>query len=236
MKKYWGCGLEQSAPTIKVMLAIAAYEGVSAGCAISLYESAAALQQAGIEHQLLVFSENCSVNDARNEMVAEFLQTDCTDLIFIDADVRFGPECLLNLLSYDRDIVAGIYPKKGDNTEYPVQLPPGEMWTEEDGCLEVLGAPTGFLRIRRNVFEHLCEFVPHVKTPDPRLRMPLIFERSTIDFHRLTGDFEFCRKWRSLGGKIHVDPEMHLGHGGKAEWTGSLGKHLRQKNGIPEDA
>jgi len=236
MKLYSGRGLEQSAPTKKVMFAIAAYEGVSAGCTISLYESAAMLQQSGIEHQILIFSENCSVNDARNQMVAEFLRTDCTDLIFIDTDVRFSPECVVNLLSYDRDVVAGVYPKKRDNADFPVQLPPTDLWTEEDGCLQVLGVPTGFLRIKRKGFEHLYEFVPKVKTLDPELRMPLIFERATIDYHRLTGDFEFCRKWRALGGKIYVDPEMHLGHSGKEEWSGSLGKHLRQKNGIPEDA
>jgi hypothetical protein len=224
--------------TQKPMIAIAAYEGLSAGCVQSLYMAASALMWARMDNELIIYAENCSVNDARNEMTAEFLASDCTDLVFLDADVRFTADALLTLLSYDRAVVAGAYPKKNDaNPGYPVQLFQGELWTEEDGLLEVMGVPTGFLRIRRGALETLCRYVQHVRPIDERLgRIPIIFERTTINSYRMTGDFEFCRKWRSLDGKIFVDPELEFGHTGKKEWQGSLGKHLRHINGIEDDA
>lgn len=236
MLKYKGRGHEASPPQQKVMIAIAAYEGLGAGCAVSLFMAGQLLQAADIGNVLLIHSGNCSVNDARNEIVSEFLQTDCTDLVFVDADVRFQASDLQKLLSYDRDVVAGIYPKKTDNTEYPLQMFPGDLWTEEDGVLEVMGVPTGFLRIRRNAVETLCKYVAHVRQKGELAPlMPIIFERTTINSYRMTGDFEFCRKWRSLDGKIFVDPEMYLAHAGKQEWEGSLGDHLRYRNGLSNE-
>jgi acetone carboxylase gamma subunit len=42
-----------------------------------------------------LLSGNCHVDDARNSVVREFLASDCTELVFIDADVSWEPETLV---------------------------------------------------------------------------------------------------------------------------------------------
>lgn len=176
---------------------------------------------------------NCHVDDARNSLVREFLKTDATDMVFVDADVGFRPEDLLRLVSVDRDVVAGIYPKKEDDESFPVIPLPGEIWADADGLVEVEGVPTGFLRIRRHVLETLranaTSFIGQNGEDEP---YHLIFERMIAGNRRMSGDYAFCHKWRKTGGRIFVDPEMVFTHTGAKSWTGSLGGWWKRKHGV----
>lgn len=53
------------------------------------------------------------VTRARNVLVAYFLQSDYTHLLFVDADIEFQVEDVLKLYAHDKDIIVGAYPKKG---------------------------------------------------------------------------------------------------------------------------
>jgi len=53
------------------------------------------------------------VTRARNVLVAYFLASDYTHLMFIDADIEFQTEDLLKLYAHKKDVVVGAYPKKG---------------------------------------------------------------------------------------------------------------------------
>ena len=55
------------------------------------------------------------VTRARNVLVAYFLQSNFTRLLFIDADIEYQVEDIIKLVYHDRDVVVGAYPKKGVN-------------------------------------------------------------------------------------------------------------------------
>lgn len=213
---------------------------VGAAYAHALFDTQQALAQAGIASELEILAENCHVDDGRNRLVRDFLETECTDLVFLDADVRWHGRDLVELLGYDRDVVAGVYPLKQDEEGFPVKFLQDRptLQAEPDGLLEVEGVPTGFLRIRRPVLETLAAASPGFKAKDDwpeRRKIPLVFER-VLDGDRHGGDYVFCRKWRALGGQIYVNPEMVFEHFGETFWRGSLGNHLRQRNGIVHPA
>jgi hypothetical protein len=52
------------------------------------------------------------ITRARNNMVADFLETDATHLFFIDADMTFTTLDILNILNADQDVVGGACPTK----------------------------------------------------------------------------------------------------------------------------
>ena len=53
------------------------------------------------------------VTRARNVLVAYFLASDYTHLMFVDADIEFQTEDILKLYAHKKDVVVGAYPKKG---------------------------------------------------------------------------------------------------------------------------
>ena len=209
--------------------------GMTAAYASSVFNSAQALERAGIPTELCLMEGNPDIGDARNELVGEFLKTDCTDLVFIDADLYWEAKDLVHLVQYDRDVVAGVYPTKDSSeSRFPARLIAGDQWTEADGLLEVEAVPGGFLRIKRHVIEGLAKesdwFQPNgVNSQD---KVPLIFMSTFEDGEKWGEDFTFCRKWRKAGGKIYINPEWRFQHYGLHVWQDSFGAHLRRRQNI----
>lgn len=215
----------------RVFLATPVYDKPSAGYAHSVFASSAAFAREGIAVELAILSGDCHVDDARNRLVRDFLLGDCTDLVFLDADVAWRAQDLVKLCQYDRDVVAATYPLKQDDDAFPVRYLGKELWSDADGLIEVDGVPTGFLRIRRSVLQRLSDGAVKFKPKaDQRGDLPLIFERQVHNGYRRGGDYAFCHKWRQTGGKIYLDPEICLDHSGDQTWSGSLGHHLRVGN------
>lgn len=210
-------------------IAVAAYDGLKTPFVSSLFSSRDSLPH---RIDLEIFSGNCHHDDSRNRLVRDFLESDCEQMIFLDADVFWQDADLKKLIEYDADIVAGIYPLKNDDEDYPVAPLPGERWANEHGLVEVAGVPTGFLKIRRSVLEKLYQTVAHHRSKEDgygRMLIPVLFERSLNGLSRRGGDYEFCKKAREAGFRIYVDPMMQLGHVGDKLWTGCLGHHWRKE-------
>ena len=216
-----------------MFIAVAAYEGCGAGFTYALFETGVALGRAGIAHELAIYSGNCHVDDSRNRLTRDFIRSDCTDLVFLDADIGWAASDFVKLVGHDRDVVAGVYPKKHGDDAFPVKTMPGEIWSDADGLIEVLGVPTGFLRIKRHVMEALASGSEvYNARNDGAHSTACIFERQIHDGTRWGGDYVFCRKWRASGGKIYIDPSMRFEHSGEETWTGNVGAYLRQRSGL----
>lgn len=79
-------------------------------------------QMLGIKVNAINLMQESLINRARNYMLQQFLDTDLTHMMFIDADVVFNPWDVFNLLALQgqkdpiegiaMDIVGGLYPKK----------------------------------------------------------------------------------------------------------------------------
>jgi hypothetical protein len=108
---------------------------------------------------------------------------------------------------------------------------------QDDGCVEVEAVPTGFLRIRRHVVEKIAAVVPGYFNKEVTLAsgaapIAQIFAREIdADGTRWGGDYNFCRKWRALGGNVHIDPSLHFIHLGTKDWRGSIGIHWAKRFG-----
>ena len=121
---------------------------------------------------------------ARNYLVDEFMRSEYTHLMFIDADIHFDPNDVLALAALDKDIIGGPYPKKciawekvrnavdtgladedpnileqytGDYVFNPVENTHQIKVSEP---VEVLEIVTGFMMITRKVFDDFREAFP----------------------------------------------------------------------------
>lgn len=235
---YTACPYPRAHGARHVLLATPTYNGaVSAAYLASFGPSLHLLRDAGFAVDHMTESYNCHVDDARNSILREAMMREhLTDLVFLDADVGWVPSDLVKLLSYDADVVAGVYPKKGDQSDWPVYTLPGAIAQRADGLVEVEGVPTGFMRMQRYVIEAMLTKFAHRQFLGQNHQpgtMPytIVFERTFQDGHRWSGDYAFCRAWRSLGGKVLVAPEMVFSHTGEQDWTGSVADFWRARAG-----
>lgn len=102
----------------KLFIATPMYGGM---CAHNYHTSCIELTALASAYQLPVYFNSITneslVQRGRNQLVHTFLQTDCTHLMFIDADIGFKAEDVLALLAIadpksDKQILCGPYPKK----------------------------------------------------------------------------------------------------------------------------
>lgn len=131
------------------------------------------------------------VTRARNVLVAYFLNSDYTHLLFIDADIEFQMEDVLKLWYHNKDVVVGAYPKKGlawqrikDNIEsaegplndeemaafgsdYAVNFKFINKETKsvavENGLIKLHDAGTGFMMISRQAILKMLKAYPELK-------------------------------------------------------------------------
>ena len=98
--------------------------------------------------------------------------------------------------------------------------------------LEIWAGGTGFMLIKRNVFEKMKEVVPSYlndvvdlsNAMEPRERIVQYFTESIEPGTErlLSEDYHFCRVWREMGGKIHAAPWVQLTHHGTYAFDGKL--------------
>lgn len=176
-----------------------------------------------------------SVEMACNVLVAMFLDSDCTDLVLMGDDQGWDGTEFAKLCAYDADIVGVGVIMKGETERYTCILDADEIQADANGLVEVFTVGSGYLRIRRNVLEHMANASEWYHCAQRVKTVPRIFERRVIDGVEWSEDNTFCLKAKELGYKILVDPEMHTEHIGKKSWHGHMGDYWRACNAPNDD-
>ena len=232
---------------IKVLFATPCYEGrVTTGYLLGMLETRLECHKRDIRFSIQVNSSDALITRVRNKMVAQFLEGDYTHLFFIDADIGFHPKGVMRLLEADLDVVGGIYPKKLykwdrvkmlaelgklDNIEqrsldYNINFFDPKNIKMNKGFAVVKDIPTGFICIKRCVFEKMKEKYPELKYKDIMKvwKEGNVVEVQSDNFYRffdtgidpetgyyLSEDYNFCRIWQRIG-DVHADFATPLNH------------------------
>jgi len=190
------------------------------------------------------------VTQARNNCVAYFLNSDCTHFLFIDADIGFEPEAIYRLIERDVPLCLTPYPVKGYGKDHQLQFivhfpDKDNVRIDKDGFTEITAGPTGFMMIKREVFEKLAEKYPERKTVNKQLVGNKVetMEKGWYTFFEtaqdpengyLGEDIAFCRLWTNIGGKIYADTQTPLTHFGSHAFHGSLNMMFAKQKPIDD--
>ena len=189
------------------------------------------LMKAGITHSCINVNGDCYLASARNRLVHKFLTEfpGGTDLFFLDDDIGWtDPEAVARLLLDDVDVVAGVYPKKQEKLEFPVVMDEslGHLIQSPSGLFKALRVPTGFLRIKRHVLEKMAAASPKYLQPTAegdKQTIAEVFRMGAYGSEYWWGeDFDWCNRWRAMGGEIWVDPCIEFTHSGRKQWKARL--------------
>lgn len=204
---------------------------------LSMFRVTQVLAQYGIPFRITTLRNESLISRARNILTAMFLESQCTHLMFIDADIEFQPEDFIRALAFDHPIMAAAYPKKCLPVQYAINFkfkdPQTRQLRIENGAVEVLDASTGFFLVKRETIEKMIQAYPELhyrndSNIDEKFNKYCYALFDTIldpeDNRYLSEDYTFCRRWQKLGGEIWIDPNTKLNHVGSYTFEGDISK------------
>jgi hypothetical protein len=178
-------------------------------------------RQLNIDWTVETMTNESLISRARNTLTAKFLHTkESTHLMFIDADIGWEPWHLLVMLDAQKDVIGGLYPMKSLPVKWCVNGIP-RLEDPNSNLVEVTKTGTGFLLIKRDVFEKLNAH-PATKPFNNDIGLPVelnpymktYFDTAVRENRYYSEDWTFCENWRDIGGQVWVDKRMLLRHVG----------------------
>jgi len=248
----------------KIFVATPMYGGMAHGLYMkSSLDLQNVFSKYSIESKFSFLFNESLITRARNYLVDEFLRTDFSHLLFIDSDIHYNPQDVIAMLALDKDIIGAPYPKKSINwsnvklaVENNPDIDPGELenlvgeyvFNVVSGTsqfsvtepLEVMEIGTGYMLIKRRVFEEIQIAYPqiHYKPDhvgqanfDGSRYIHAYFDTVIDTVDSITGggsdrylseDYMFCQMWRKIGGEIFLCPWVKTQHVGSYAFTGNM--------------
>ena len=178
------------------------------------------------------------IQRGRNTLVHQFLQTDYTHLLFVDADMGFFAHDVISMIEQDVSLVSALCPKKKIDWELIAKaaiagVPPDQLmvataeWaylpliemgildTSKQELVEIEAAGTGLVLIKREVFEQVS--VPSFTSTNGDI-IKMFFETKLDEDsglnNYLSEDYNFCKLYRKTGGKVYLAPWTKVKHTG----------------------
>jgi hypothetical protein len=208
-----------------VLLSAPSYDGkTDVWHTTALVESAKLCLANNINLIPIYLSYDSLVQRARNDVMKMMIDNENFDeLVMADCDVDWSPEDLLRIIQSEERVVGGIYPKKADNLTFPVKAKGDlEPLRRGDEVVEVDGLGAGFIKITREVIEKVWEASEEYTERDKGTSCRMVFDVKIVDGELWSEDIVFFEKLKALGEKIHLMPNMTLGHTGIKRWTGNF--------------
>lgn len=198
-----------------------------------------------------VYNESL-IQRARNTIANKFLEDPSSDiLLFIDADIKFNPVEIFNMLTLDKDIIGAVVPLRRINWEFVkiasprienpqsilnyvgygnINFDPTDKLTVksilENQPFKVERIGGAVLSMKKSVLEHmttLCEsYNPRNTKGIENVTYYDFFPVKIVDSNLLSEDFGFCHLATELGYDIYATATPKISHLGTFEFTGNL--------------
>lgn len=208
----------------RVLIATPAYDGrLDVWYTDSLVNSVRLAQDKGIFLHPVYLSYDALIQRARNDLIRLAVEENYDDMIWIDSDLQWDPQWILDLLDRPEDVVGGTYRKKTDDEEmYTIKtrdLTPGK-----NGLVKLEGIGTGFVKMSRKAVKALWDASPEYFNEGRTSRM--VCDVQIIDGQLVSEDNILCKKLIDLGFDIWLDPKMTCVHIGTKKFYGNIQSYM----------
>jgi len=179
----------------------------------SMASTAILLNKVNIGFDVLFVAGCAAIDRSRDMLMHEFLKTDATHMLQIDADIGWDPYDVVRMLEHDLDYVAGVYPVKSPERRFKVDI----MDDVAGMLMRVRSAPGGFTMIKRHVIESMVDNYPLLKGVGEGQEVVSWLHTHQVRDGKVMGeDVSFCDRLHRSGFKMWIDPTINLRH-----WNGT---------------
>lgn len=203
----------------KVLIATPAYDGrLDVWYTASLVNTVRLAQAQGVFIHPVFMSYDALIQRARNDLFALAVSGAYDDMIFIDSDMEWDPEWVMELLQRPEDIVGGTARKKTDTEElYAVKVK--DLTVHENGLIKCEGLGTGFVKLSQKAISALWENSPEYINEGATKRM--ICDVQIVNGQLYSEDTVLFKRLNELGFSCWLDPKMTCPHIGTKKFCGN---------------
>jgi len=173
------------------------------------------------------------IADLRNMVLSVWYDTmpGSSHLLFVDDDMGFPPELIIDMLTFNEPVVGVIYPKKTTARQWVGSGVEGAEY--RPGFIEVEGVGAGVLLIQREAISRMIERYPDLVGDHMVIAvMKIIGAKRTLRFFdciltpggKVSEDISFCRRWREIGGVVWASVAYEIQHVGPWSFSGCFAK------------
>lgn len=210
----------------KVLIATPAYDGrLDVWYTNSLVNTIRIAQANGIFVHPVFMSYDALIQRARNDLFGLAVEGGYDDMIFIDSDMEWDPEWIMELLSRPEDVVGGTARKKTDDAEIYVAKTQ-DLTVHENGLIKCEGLGTGFVRLSKKAFTALWDISPEYQNEGKTRRM--ICDVQVVDGQLYSEDTVLFKKLNDLGFDCWLNPKMTCVHIGTKKFYGNMDAYLQR--------
>tara|TARA_A100001011_G_scaffold195608_1_gene203969 strand:+ start:1553 stop:2335 length:783 start_codon:yes stop_codon:yes gene_type:complete len=150
---------------------------------VSIFNLNILLNSHDIEYVIDFVGNESSIPRARNNSLAKFIESDFTHILFIDSDIEFPAEAVIDLFNIDKDVACCAYSKKSFNWKRFMYSMQTEIQSKEslesrgldynfnaftdknskviksenEDFIRVKHASAGFMMVKREIVNKLCQ-------------------------------------------------------------------------------
>ena len=210
----------------KVLIATPALDGrLDVWYTDSLVNSVRLAQDKGIFLHPVYLSYDALIQRARNDLIRLAVEENYDDMIWIDSDLQWDPQWIMELLERPEDVVGGTYRKKTDDEEmYTVKTK--DLTVQPNGLIKLEGIGTGFVKMSRKAFKAVWDTSPEYLNEGRISRM--VCDVQIIDGQLVSEDNILCKKLVDLGFDIWLDPKMTCVHIGTKKFYGNFAEYSKR--------
>lgn len=201
----------------------------------ALAASVPVIEAAGWKHAVIFERDNPYISQARNGMLRKALDANPTCVVFLDYDMGWRPTDLLKLIEADADVVAGLYRCRHPGIRFMgTVISESRNGMEEtpvvraDGLVEAELVPAGFLKVTPEAVHKFMRGYPELCF-GPKFHPAVdLFNHGAHEGLWWGEDFAFSRRWRALGEKLWVIPDVTIDHRG---FVGNFHEYMLRRPG-----
>jgi hypothetical protein len=224
------------------------------------------LKENNIKYDIQTIQNESLITRARNSFVSIFMEDpNFTHLLFLDNDLIFSPNTILNMIASRKEIVGASYPKKNLNWDkikhyskenkddymiqclatdmnYNLKLDKNKKCQIINGLVETNDIPTGMMLIDKRSMSCIINrnrdyhYKNNVAGYKNKSTFYDIFRTGIVNNIYLSEDYYFCKLARDCGIKLYLDTTATIGHTGKMDYYGNLGLVLRNGDSLNLDS
>jgi hypothetical protein len=215
---------------MKIFLFIPSYRPIESNAFLATHALLPALAKCGVAGSLASASY-CYLQELRNIALTIFYDlTDATHLLFVDSDIGFHHNLVLDMLAFGQPLVGAMYPQRSMPPTWAGSFFEGERSVRCGDFIKMEAVGMGVTLIRRDVVDVMLEKMPELSDDRPGnwtavldggkcKRIIRAFDNLDLGPRGLAfEDVAFCMRWGRCGGEVWANIAYRISHVGPYDY------------------